>query len=389
MKHLKKWRLLYFFIACFVLGFLTMPLFHSGYFGLLWRSFTTIKWYFQILLFLATFFITLALHELAHFVSFLISGYKNELIIILFLVFYKIDDKWKLKIDFKLLLLGGGLVFPDLGDIADEKDFVKARKAMQTSLLAAPLFTLISSVLFLTLTFIFFYTNTFLVPFSLYTFLFSMLYTYTSTKETSQIFGDFKAYKKVKTDDNFATVIVSQYASSIPDYQIKMMKDYLNNQNPIGMDLISKSYFAVLLDMALFQKNEIDYFILEKCLFYSQSIMSFSRLLSNPINYELAQSIIFYLNRLNYKKEAEKLLNLFLVTLENSKSSPKAKEYLTKQTNHILGLEVHSEFLDNPHNINKGFLSFITKNIPSFLESEKHKNSGYEEIKPSLPIIHI
>ena len=120
MKHLKKWRLLYFFIACFVLGFLTMPLFHSGYFGLLWRSFTTIKWYFPILLFLATFFITLALHELAHFVSFLISGYKNELIIILFLVFYKIDDKWKLKIDFKLLLLGGGLVFPDLGDIADE-----------------------------------------------------------------------------------------------------------------------------------------------------------------------------------------------------------------------------------------------------------------------------
>lgn len=387
MKHLKKWRLLYFFIACLVLGFLTMPLFHSGYFSVLWKSLTTIKWYFQILLFIGTFFITLALHELAHFISFLVSGYKNELIIILFLVFYKKNNKWRLKIDFKLLLLGGGLVFPDLGELNDEKDFLKARKAMQVSLLTAPLFTLISGVLFLVITLIFFYDNSFLVTFSLFTFLFSMLYTYSSTKETSQIFGDFKAYKRVKNDEEFATVIVSQYVTSLPDYQIKMMKNHLTHQNPIRMDIISKSYFQILLDMALFQNNEIDYLILDKCLYYHQHIMSFSRLLSDPQNYELAQAIIFYLSRLNYKQEAEKLFNLFIVTIENSKISLQAKEYFSKQTKHILGLKDESEFLNNPKNINKGFLSFITKNIPSFLESEKLKNKGYEDIKPFLPAL--
>ena len=87
MKHLKKYRILYFLLFCLFLGFVTMPLIYSAYFNDLWRSLTTIKWYFQILLFLGTLFLTLALHELAHFVSFLISGYKNEMMIILFFVF--------------------------------------------------------------------------------------------------------------------------------------------------------------------------------------------------------------------------------------------------------------------------------------------------------------
>src|SRR5690554_2272588 len=249
MKHLKKWWVLYFLILCFVVGFITMPFFHSSYFGALWNSLTTIKWYWQVLLFLGTLFFTLALHELAHFVSFLLSGYKNEMIIILFFVFYKKYNKWKLKLDFKLLLLGGGMVFPSLGDINTKQDFDKARKAMQTSLLAAPLFTLISGLLFTTITLIFFYTNSFLVPFSLFTLIFSLFYTYLSTKEAPGVYGDFKAYKRVKNDDDFALVIVSQYATSLPLYHINLMKKHLEKQKPINRDLISKSYFTILLDM--------------------------------------------------------------------------------------------------------------------------------------------
>lgn len=387
MKHLKKWWVLYFFIICFVVGFITMPLLHSAYFTKLWRSLTTIKWYFQILLFLGTLFFTLALHEFAHFLSFLFSGYKNEMMIILFFVFYKKNHKWKMTIDFKLLLLGGGMVYPDLGEINTETDFNKARKAVQKSLLTAPLFTLISGVLFIIIVFSFFYTSSFLVPFSLYALIFSLFYTYLSFKEAPGIYGDFKAYKKVKNDDKFALVIVSQYISSLPDYQIIGMKKHLTNQSPIKLDLISKSYFTLLLDIAL-QKDEIDYFVLDKVYYYYNSLISYSRLVSDFDNLDLAQSIIFYLNRLNYKSEANKLLNLFNVTLEKSNLDLKSQKYYKKQTSHILKLTDESAFLFNKKNISKGKLTFLLKNIPSFIESEQTKNAGYKMIKPLLPVLH-
>lgn len=387
MKHLKKWRVLYFLIGCFIVGFLSMPLLHGAYFTKLWRSLTTIKWYFQIFLFLGTLFFTLALHELAHFISFLLSGYKNEMMIILIFVFYKKNNNWKVKIDFKLLLLGGGMVFPDLGEINNEKDFSDARKAIQKSLLTAPLFTLISGILFIVITFSFFYTNSFLVPFSLYALIFSLLYTLLSTKEAPGIYGDFKAYKKVKKDDKFALVIVSQYVNSLPDYQIEIMKKHLHNQKPIKLDLISKSYFSILLDMAL-HKDEIDYFILDKVLYYYNSPVSYSRLISDFDNLDLGQAIIFYLDRLNYKAEAHKLLKLFTTSLDKSVLDLKSKNYFKKQIAHILKVTDESEFLNDKKNISKGKLTFILKNIPSFIESEKEKNKGYQKIKPLLPTLY-
>lgn len=388
MKHLKKWWYFYFLIVCFIIGLITMPLFHNGYINAIWNSYTTIKWYYHILIFLGTLFLTLALHELAHFVSFLFSGYKNEMMIILFFVFYKKDNKWKMKIDFKLLLLGGGMVFPSLGDIKTLEDYEKAKKAMQKSLLAAPLFTLISGVVLYLVTLIFFYKNAILVPLSFYVLIFSLFYTYLSSKEAPNVFGDFKAYKKMKNNADFSLVIVSQYATSLPDYHVELMKNHLKPQKPINSDLISKSFFIILLDMAL-QKDEIDYFVLDKNLHYAASLISYSRLISNNENLELGQAIIFYLDRLNYKDEAAKLLNLFIVTLDSSNIDVKTKEYYQKQTKHILKLEDATEFLKDSKNIHKGPLTFIMRNIPSFIESENNKNSGYNRIKPLLPIIKL
>ncbi len=387
MKHFKKWRILYFFIFCFIIGFLTMPLFHGGYFNDLWASFTHIKWYFQILIFIAMFFVTLALHELTHFISFILSGYKNEMIIILFLVFYKKDNKWRFKVDFKLLLLGGGVVFVDLAEIKDEPDFKRANKAMRTSLLAAPLFTLISGVLYLLITLLFFYKNHVLVPTSIYVFIFSMLYTYVSNKETDMIFGDFKAYKRLKNDVNFQNVIISQYANSLYDEKFIEMKEYIKDQNPIKSDLISKSYFIILLDRALFTLDEIDYFCLEKVLYYYNNKMSFSRLVYNTENIDLAQAIIFYLDSLNYKDEAMSLFNILKSSITNSNLNDKAKTYFIKQTKHILKISDETKFLSDIKNIDKGNLFFIMRNVPSVIEAEKVKNAGYKGIKGYLPLI--
>lgn len=364
-----------------------MPLFHGGYFNELWSSFTHIKWYFQILLVIGMFFTTLALHELTHFISFILSGYKNEMIIILFLVFYKIDNKWKFKVDFKLLLLGGGIVFVDLGDVDNEEDFKKAVKATRTSLLAAPLFTLISGILYLVITLLFFHKNGFMVPTSIYVFLFSMLYTYASAKETESIFGDFKAYKKLEDDVHFQNIIVSQYANNFYDEKFLEMKDYLSEQYPIKLELISKNYFLILLDRALFSLDEIDYFCLDKVLYYYNNKGSYSRLVYDTENIDLAQAIIFYLDALGYKKEAVSLYYIFESSINNSNLNERAKTYFTKQTKHLLKLSDESFFLSDESNIEKGHLFFLTRNIPSVIEAERVKNAGYNRIKGYLPAI--
>ena len=92
----------------------------------------------------------------------------------------------------------------------------------------------------------------------------------------------------------------------------------LQDQNPISADLISKGFFTILLDMAL-QSDEIDYFVLDKVTYYANSLINYSRLINDIDNLDLAQAIIFYLDRLNYKDEANRLLNLFIITIEKSR----------------------------------------------------------------------
>ncbi len=381
MRYVKKYRFLIFLVICFVLGFVSMPLFHGGYMEHIFRGFTKVPLYLHFLLFIGLYFLSLTLHELTHLFSFVFSGYKNDVIIILFLIFYKNNNKWKIKIDFRLLALGGGLVMPNLGRIESENDFNKAKKATLISLLAAPLFTLISGILLFLLTFIFFYKIPFLVPIAFYTLLLSLLFTLLSSKSTDQIYGDFKAYQKVKSDSAFALLIISQYTDDLTAYQRGKMELHIQNQNPIRTDMISASFFLILLYYALYETDEVDLLMVEKVSYFLKRPSSFNRFLNLRSQIELPQTIIFYLDRLNYKNEALKLMNSFLDFINNSKLNKKVKTYITKQTRHILKLSNESVFINDIKNMNTGFLSIILKNIPFYFQKEQQKNKGFEPLK--------
>lgn len=379
LKILKKYKFLIFIITCFLLGFLLGPLIYNGFFGDYFYSFK-IKWYFHIIMFFGSLFLTLALHELTHLFSFVASGYKNEAIIILFLLFYKNNNKkWRLKIDFNLLLLGGGMVMPDFGDINDENDYNRALKAMRQSLLAAPLFTLLSGLILFVVTLIFFHTNNILVPLSLYILLFSLFYTYLSSKEANQAYGDFKAYQKLKEPSPFSTLLIMQYSTLTPFFKEKLSA-HLANQIPVNHDLVSLGFFNVLLDEAIFEKNELDFFLYERVYYYVLYPSRFSRLANDPSQIGLCQSIIFYLDKLGFKAEAERFSLTLNSRIEKIKINEKATVYLTKQTSHLLKLSDESEYINNPKNINRGFLSFILNSIPTYLEAELYKNKGYETL---------
>ncbi len=384
LKTIKKYKFLIFIVVAFLLGFLTAPLFHSGYIPEFMNSFK-VRWYIHILLILGLFLLTLALHELAHFMSFMTSGYKNDVIIILFMIFFKKEGKWKFKIDFKLLMLGGGLVMPDLGIINNDEDFNKARKAMQKSLLVAPLFTLISGVLLFLITAIFFYKDSILVPISVYTLIFSLLYSYLSSKESNVVLGDFKAYKRVKNDDLFAKQIMLQYMPELSDYYRAFIVDYLaNTKSTTSREVVQ--FYSILLDEAIYESKTVDMLIYNWVMTFVERPTRYKRFCQTTEYIDIAQAILFYLDKLNFKEDLTKLTHIFLTELDKTKTDEKSKEYVKKQTEHVLGIADNNEFITNSKNMYRGFISYIFKNIPSFLEQEQIRNEGYPKFNLTCDI---
>ena len=355
-----------------------MPLFHNGYVGTLLNTFTFVKPYYQILIFIGLLFLTVLLHELAHFLTFTFMGVKSETIIVFMFLFYRNkNNKWRMKINPKLLILIGGLVWPKLGPINSEEDFKKARKAMQTSLLVAPLFTLISGTLLFFISIIFFY-RTFLVPISFYILLFTIVYTYSSTLESSQIVGDFKAYKKVKTDEDFSNLIILQYCD-LTDYQYLYIENYLKEHNFYNRQ--TRIYLGHLLEKHIFDNDEVSMFIYEKILTFVSNEYQFSSLFSYDEGVFLAQYILFYLHKANHDEDVLKLFEIFKEKVTSRKTKERYKTYLIKQTSHLLGFSDETEYINNPKNMETHILSFVINSIPKFLESEFNKNKGFKQFK--------
>lgn len=384
LKFIKKYRILIFFLTCIILGFITTPLFHGGYVLSLVNAYLGLKWYYHILLFIGALFSTLVLHEMTHLVAFLIKGYKNEAIILLFMIFYKNHtNKWRLKIDFKMLVLGGGLVFTKLGKIDSDEALEKASKATAFSLIAAPSMTIISSLSLLMFTLIFFYKNSILIPLSLYVLLFSFLYTFVSTKEGNQIYGDFVAYKKIKTDKDFAFMATLQYSDEITDYQFNIMQQFINNYNNISFHSKFMTYYMHLLEKNLFVDTEVNMKLYELTFPYITNDYSFKRLLKSQYGIEIIQSVILYATKLGFHDRSIELLDQYLLYLEDKKINSNYIKFITKQTHHLLSLSNESTFINNKKNITSYGLSFIMNHIPSFINSELERNKGFNDFNLS------
>ncbi len=364
-----------------------MPLFHGGYVLSLIHAYTGLKWYYHILLFIGALFASLAVHELTHFIAFLIKGYKNEALILLFMIFYKNEqNKWRLKIDFKLLLLGGGLVFTKLGVIDSDESLERATKATAFSLIAAPSMTIISSLLLLLTTLIFFYQNNILVPLSLYVLIFSLIYTFVSTKEGHQIYGDFVAYKKIKKDADFAFQATLQYSDEISQYQFDIMQNHIDTYNNINFSAKFMTYYMYLLEKNIFDDTEINLQIYNLTYPYINNNYSFKRLLKSTYGIEIIQSVILYASKLGFTERSLELLDQYITYLEEKKINEKYINYITKQTHQLLGLSDESQYINNKRNITSYGLSFIMNHIPSFINSELKRNKGFKPFNLSCKI---
>ena len=214
---MKSYRIILYFLFCFLAGFLFTSIVYLGYYESIKTGFSELKWWAYIIILVVSFYLTLAIHELAHFISFKVSGVALKAIYLTIFIFHKTDKGWRFTIDLNLWVLFGGLVVPDLDLIDNDDMYDHTIDAFRKSLITAPITTIVFALLqFFSFFFVLMYsshplfiaiyaTSTLIIGFL------SFIYIKSFGVSTQNIFGDFVAYKKINNDLSFQLAQIIQY----------------------------------------------------------------------------------------------------------------------------------------------------------------------------------
>lgn len=332
-----------------------------------------IPFYYHLVYFIGSFFLVVLCHELSHALAFWMKGIHPKLILVLMFIFFK-SDRWHLKIDFKLLLLGGGIVMPEFKPLESKSDIDHYQRATAFSLLFAPIFTIISASILLFLNVFYWYDHPTVTVFSLYVALFSAFFTYTSTLSAAGMFGDFVAYKKVTSDPIFGLSIVSQYVDDMTPFHYQVIKETLFTQPMYDFKLHLLNFYGVLLEKGIHSDSEMDPDLLEKTKILVGQVYTVRQILRHQQMFVLIQMSLAYLYRCHEDELVTKLLTIFHSELDRSKLSDEVKTYYRKQTAHLLCMSDESEYLSKSKASKLGFIDQILSHMPEYQEDENSRS---------------
>ncbi|MCU0104502.1 hypothetical protein N7603_02405 [Acholeplasma vituli] len=368
----KRYRFLILFI--FLIGlFFLMEWIFPNYLTNWLKGFIQIPFYGHVILFFGTFFGVVLLHELAHALAFVIRSVSLKVIMVLCFIFYK-SDRWHVAIDFKLLALGGGIVMPHFSEIKVQSDLVQYQNSTAYSLIFAPTFTIVFSLVLFIINIVFFHQTAWLTVMNLYVLLFSLIFTYTSTLQASGMYGDFVAYKKVKTDPVFGLSVISQFVDEVSDYHIGLLQEALKGRPLYDFNLDVLNFYGLLLEKGIYDDEAPDVFLLEKTKVLARQHHTIRRILRNHQLYVLIELVIGYLYRCNEDDLVEQVLVLFEFELNDSKLKTSTKDHYSKQIRHLIGLSDESDFLNTEHDFSTGLIDDILSHLPEYSLEEKNRN---------------
>ncbi|MBN2300539.1 MAG: site-2 protease family protein [Acholeplasmataceae bacterium] len=389
---MKKRHWLYLPLIIFFIGFFYTTLIYNG----IWFKFTeglgslSIIGYFLWLIF--AFYFTLTLHELGHFIAFHFQGVKLRAIYLTIFVFYKDEKRWHFTIKPKLWVLFGGLVVPDLGEIADEDAYQTLNHRFSNSLIIAPIVT-ISVLIVSILTFLLVLilgSNTHLLGIitinTIYIVLLSTLYIYTFKLSNPMFYGDFVAYKKMKSDPIFQLAQLTQYTMfSLRDSDKTIRFLWDKSRDIVSKEPLSSSIFYIMvvtnyLDGILKMDYEIDPLIDDKL-----KKMNLSSLCRTEQGLSLAYDLCFYEYKNKNPEQAYQKFEL-IQRRANQKLDKKMLTYLRNKSAHIMHLEDHEAFLKDKENLYIGNAWIFEALIkPHEMLEAYHKKLPYVEY--SCPVV--
>lgn len=392
MKNIKRIKIVTYLLFSFMVGFLVAFFIYNQTFPKLADSFKIIPWWGYLGLIFLTFLLTLSIHELTHALVFRIKGVRIKAIYLFIFKFIKKNKLFIPSIDFRLAILGGGLVVPDLDPITNQEEYDKISKIFSKSLIAAPIATIVFMVMMIIADFflILFVNNLYLLGIftvvTIITIIFSLLYIAASKASTDQIAGDFVAYKRILNDELFRLNAISSYLI-FNDKSAIASKEFMNNKRLNYLLRNNQSYNAfnqvLLIDYlseVIFEDEDVNNLIEKRVLY-----LNMERLAKTSNGLELGYLIIFRKYQLGLIQDAYQDKNVLENASKETKIPTKELIYKEKKANHLLNIKDESEFLNNYKNIYQG-LNFIYKGLIDFKEIELKTNVN---LKPGKQIIEV
>lgn len=169
-----------------------------------------------------TFYISITLHELGHFFTFILNGIQMRMLSISIFSFIFDGEKWRLRLNRNNIGVGG-IAVPNLTVISNEEEFKKTQRGYANAIIAAPMVTLLLAIIGALLLLINFLKyriiNPYLLIFGGTLLLINMFLFFTCFAKSEAVYGDFSAYSLYKNDDFFAALMMYQYAMFSIDYE--------------------------------------------------------------------------------------------------------------------------------------------------------------------------
>ncbi|MGI6787053.1 MAG: site-2 protease family protein [Acholeplasmataceae bacterium] len=317
-------------------------------------------WWGHLLVVIGSIFLTLTIHELAHAFTFSIQKIKIKAVYLFMFMFIRKGRIFTLKINPKLLLLGGGLVVPLMPPVTNDQELEDIGKKLAKALIAAP----ITSIVFGFLTFIIFmiillFSNNFtfislMITATIVILLLTVLVIVASSASNEQAAGDFVAFQKVKNDRDYLIQIISSYIVFNPEAEV-LSKDYLLNKKidymldkGLSYNLITYSYLIDYLEGVIFE-NKLRNESLDNQIFcLNKNILSRSN---------EGISVLFLISYLHYLSgDDDKTFELldYIKNIKHPKVSQKYLEHELKRAYHLLNISDETEFLKSYHDIELG-----------------------------------
>jgi len=380
-KKVRKLKKTPFLVLAIVISYFYLSFFQMSH----WLNFVDIQKSLSIwdyfLWFFITFYLSLTIHELGHFFSFVLQGVKLRALYITIFVFHKTLKGWRFAIKPKLIVLLGGLVVPDFGDVQSDEDYQSVVNKFSKALIAAPIVTicfLLSTIIFFTVSIIFIPNSIWLgISFVMMIFAIpiNLLFIYSFTLSNPMFYGDFVAYKKIKTDPIFALSMIIQYAMFTLDDSIESDHFLWEKSRDVIKDIqINNSQFQTMillnyLDGVIHREESLDQAIDMKI-----NRIPIRRYLTNEQGLNLVYDLACY----HYVNgQVEKAFKIYddIQKIVSSKLDEKMLNYYKNKYMHILNIEYQDAFLSNQDNyyIGNNWIFDILVNPYEMLQAHHEK----------------
>lgn len=320
--------------------------------------------------------LALVVHEGGHVISILRNKISLRAVKIQIFLFIKIDGKWKLRFVFSDGL--DGIAVPDMPLIRNEEDFLKMQKAFAKILIAGPLATIYGWVFVFVISLVILFrssdpiiqsaafaiSSSFSVI-SLFTFLILFV------KDEHSV-NDIPGFQLIKKDAFFAAYLFYQYiffssspeklrdescylkAKLIEELQIKLSQKDVHMYTINAIDILLMEYLAgIVKEMPEVVEGYLDFLLND-----SEALTKLHK--SGDGAYACFHIVQFLYMNDSTRHSATELYDRLKTSL---KPITPVIDYFIRQTDHIIGLEDHSEFLKNRKNMRTSQIHSFTKHF--------------------------